>query len=181
MTSTHTANLNLPHLPTTATHTDLFPALGTTNLLSIGKLCDADCVCTFTKDQATIKLNNETILSGPRSDTQPKLWEIELPLTQYAGNAVNHSAKPADLVAFSHATLFSPPITTLAEALRKDYISGFPGLTKQTLSKYPPQSMATIKGHLDQSRTNQKRSKSTKITPEINVSDLISIMRIATI
>jgi hypothetical protein len=56
------------------------------------------------------------------------------------------------MVAFSHATLFSPPITTPAAALLKNFLVGFPGLTKETLAKYPPQSMATIKGHLDQSQ-----------------------------
>jgi hypothetical protein len=91
--------------------------------------------------------------------------------TQYAALAVNQSTRPADLVAFSHATLFSPPIKTLAEALRKEFIIGFPGLTKESLAKYPPQSMATIKGHLDQSRKNQKRKKSTQKQKQPNVSD----------
>ena len=37
-----------------------------------------------------------------------------------------------------------------------------PGLTKKTLAKYPPRSVATIKGHLDQTRKNQR---STKLIP----------------
>jgi hypothetical protein len=56
-------------------------------------------------------------------------------------------------------TRYSPPITTLAEALRKDFLIGFPGLTKETLAKYPPQSIATIKGHVDQACTKQERIK----------------------
>jgi hypothetical protein len=120
MKSTHTAHLNLQHLPPEATVTELFPALGNTNLLSIGKLCDANCVCTFTQKEAIITLNDKVILRGPRSQLQPKLWQIELPKekpNQYAALAVNQSTRPADLVAFSHATLFSPTIKTLAEAL----------------------------------------------------------------
>ena len=91
--------------------------------------------------------------------------------TMYGAVAVNQSTKPADMVAFSHATLFSPPLTTLAAALRKDFLIGFPGLTKETLAKYPPPSRATIKGHLDQSRVNRKRSKSTKPEAQANPSD----------
>jgi hypothetical protein len=103
-------------------------------------------------------------MEGTRSETAPRLWQINLPgsettytatitqapeeeeihiwhrqdPTEFAGLGVNQSAKPADLVAFSHATLFSPTLTTLAEALRKDFLIGFPGLTTETLAKYPP-------------------------------------------
>jgi hypothetical protein len=89
----------------------------------------------------------------------------------YAAIAVNQSTKPADMVAFSHATLFSPPLTTLAAALRKNFLIGFPGLTKETLAKYPPHSMATIKGHLDQSRVKRKGARSSKRQPLPNPSD----------
>jgi hypothetical protein len=43
------------------------------------------------------------------------------------------SAKPADLVAFAHASMFSPALSTLHEALAKDYLPGIPGLTAATL------------------------------------------------
>jgi Reverse transcriptase (RNA-dependent DNA polymerase) len=172
MQSTHTAHLHLQNLPPIATHTDLFPALGETNLLSISKLCDAGCTATFNATEATIKKNGHKILQGTRAQTGAKLWHIDLPQTShFAGLAVNQSTKPADLVAFSHAAMFSPTITTLAEALRKDYLIGFPGLTKETLARHPPQSMATIKGHLDQSRTKQKRNKAAPINPTPNPSD----------
>jgi hypothetical protein len=35
------------------------------------------------------------------------------------------------------------------------------GLTAQTLNKYPPQSVAMVKGHLDQTRKNQQSTKRT--------------------
>ena len=174
--STHVAHLHLPHLPPEATETHIFPSLGNTHLLSIGKLCDADCDITFSNTEATIKRHGEVILRGTRSKQAPKLWNIELPKepateTMYAAIAVNQSTKPADMVAFSHATLFSPPLTTLAAALCKGFLIGFPSLTKVTLAKYPPQSIATIKGHLDQSRVNRKRSKSIKQERQTNPSD----------
>jgi hypothetical protein len=58
------------------------------------------------------------------------------------------SATPAELVAFAHAALFSPSLSTLTLALQKGYVTNFPGLTAKTLSKYPPQSFAMVKGHL---------------------------------
>jgi hypothetical protein len=169
--STHTANLQLGNLPPKATHTDMFPALNETNLLSIGQLCDAGCTCTFTKHNTTIKCNNNTSIKGTCTTTEPKLWQINLTphqVTIYAITAVNQSAKPANQVAFSHATLFSPTIATLAAAPRKNYLVNFPGLTKESLKKYPPQSMPTIKGRLDQTRLNKKRAKRTQLEPPYN-------------
>jgi hypothetical protein len=75
---------------------------------------------------------------------------------------------PAELVAFAHATLFSPALSALAAALAKGYLANFPGLTTKLLLKYPPQSAAMIKGHLDQTRKNQR---STKPTPSTDDSD----------
>jgi len=160
--STHTGHLLLSHaLPATATLAHIFPALGSTSLLSIGQLCDHGCTAVFTADTVAIHLHDELLLKGHRSSTAPTLWTIPLqvppPSTQLAATAVNTSTKPPDLVAFAHASLFSPALTTLAQALRKDYVVGFPGLTSPTLAKYPPMSMATAKGHLDQARQHPHR------------------------
>lgn len=48
----------------------------------------------------------------------------------------------------------------LSKALENRYIPGFPGLTYVTLQKFPPQSIAMSKGHLDQTRKNQRSTKS---------------------
>jgi hypothetical protein len=71
---------------------------------------------------------------------------------------------PADLVAFAHAALFSPALSTLAIALEKGFLTNFPGLTPALLRKHPHQSIPMVKGHLDQSRKNQR---STKLMPEL--------------
>jgi len=85
-----------------------------------------------------------------------KLWELNICPTPTAhANAAVGSTSPADLVAFAHAALFSPALSTLAEALRHGHIPEFAGLTLDALRKYPPQSEAMIKGHLDQTRMNQ--------------------------
>ena len=38
----------------------------------------------------------------------------------------------------------------MEKALKQNYIRGFPGLTLKTLRRHPPKSIATTKGHLDQ-------------------------------
>jgi hypothetical protein len=111
----------------------------------------------------TIEHTTGTILTGQR-DLDSNLWLVDLPIhsinhtvTANVAFALNNNHKPAEIVAFAHAALFSRAISTLQQAaVNRNYIVGFPGLTPQTLRRHPPQSVATIKGHLDQSRKNQR-------------------------
>ena len=157
MQSTHTGNLNVPQLPAAATEAHLFPALKNTSLVSIGKFCDAGCVAVFNQNTVTVKLNNDTILQGPR-DPNTGLWKLPLS-TKHQANAVTLPSKAPAMVKFSHATLFSPPLSTLQHALNKQWVTGFPGLTPSNFKKHPPTSTAMHKGHLDQSRANQQSTK----------------------
>ena len=160
MTSTHTTELIIPNLPREALTGHLFPSLGNHSLLSIGQLCDADCNVIFTKSQVLIYFEDSLILQGTRSAQTNNLWLVDLPASQpMAAAAINQSTRPKDLVAFAHASLFSPAITTLELALRKNLITGFPGLTLKSLQAHPPNSLATAKGHLDQARKNQRSTK----------------------
>ena len=70
-------------------------------------------------------------------------------------NAAIGSATPAEIVAFAHAALFSPALSTLSTALTKRYLTNFPGLSLQLIHKHPPHSVAMVKGHLDQTWKNQ--------------------------
>jgi hypothetical protein len=79
--------------------------------------------------------------------------------TEHASMTAIGSATPAQLVAFAHATLFSPALSMLGLALNKGYLTNFPGLTAKTLRKYPPQSFPMVKGHLDQTQKNQATTK----------------------
>jgi Reverse transcriptase (RNA-dependent DNA polymerase) len=65
----------------------------------------------------------------------------------------------ADQVAFSHAALFSPVLSTLHQAIDKGYLTNFPGLTTDNLRRHPPTTIATDKGHMDQLRKNQRTTK----------------------
>jgi Reverse transcriptase (RNA-dependent DNA polymerase) len=76
--------------------------------------------------------------------------------------ALGNSNHPADLVAFHHAALWSPSISTLEIALRHKYLPPLPGLTTTLLRKYRPDLEATTMGHLDGKR---QHIQSTKKTP----------------
>ena len=124
-------------------------------LLSIRKFCDNDCVVTFTKHDVAICLNDKLVCAGKRSSDG--LWR--LPLTNSKAYHLTGLAGAADHVAFAHAALFSPALSTLETALKMGYVRNFPGLTYLSLKRFPPQSVAMHKGHLDQARANQRSTR----------------------
>ena len=131
MHSTFEAELNLPLLPLAARTGHIVPALATFPLISMGQLCDAGCTVDFTATDVTVRHNDIIILRGQRN-TSTRLWHLALApptVDDFYASAAIGSATPADLVAFSHAALFSPALSTLDQALQKNYLSSLPGLT----------------------------------------------------
>jgi len=150
--STHEADLDCPALPPAACHGHIVPQLATQPLLSIGQLCNASCEMTFTTTDITITHNGDNILAG-HCMPATKLWHLDIqPSNNQLANAAIGTAKPAELVAFAHATMFSPVLSTLAEALQCGHLLNFSGLTLTMLQQHPLQSIAMLKGHMDQER-----------------------------
>ena len=140
----------------------IVPELKSHSLLSIAQLCDADCEATFTRTKVCIHHNGSCILSG-QCDPVTQLWHVNVP-TRPSPISLPPGIPPAcdecnktiglpkvsDMVAFAHASLFSPTLSTLAKALKSNFLTNFPGLTIDTLCCHPLQSKAMIMGHLDQ-------------------------------
>ena len=107
----------------------------------------------------------------PPKDPQQQANTVTIPCQQptnttnapvpkfHMANAANSDPTMAQQVAFSHAALFSPALSTLQTALDNNYITGFPGLNSKSLRRHPPQSKATTKGHMDQIRQGTKSTK----------------------
>lgn len=182
MYSTHEAELDLPGLPLAARRVHIVPALTTDSLLSMGQLCDAGCIVTFDATGVQVRLNNVLLLSGTRTP-ESGLWHLTLDASApcvptsvpasllHHSYAALHSATPAELVAFAHAALFSPALSTLQRAVACGYLPNFMGLTSATLRRHPPTSVPMIKGHMDQARKNQHSTKpATPIDPLVNPS-----------
>jgi len=91
------------------------------------------------------------------------LWELDLQqpihLTSHHCHLAMGHDTAANLVAFAHAALFSPALSTLAKAMCCQHVPKFAGLTLAQLCHFPPTSMAMHQGHLDQSRQNQRSTK----------------------
>ena len=60
------------------------------------------------------------------------------------------SCSMVDQVQFLHAALFSLVPSMLLKAICNGHFTTWPGLMVTNISKYLPKSMATAKGHLDQ-------------------------------
>ena len=150
--STHEGHLPFDNLPPDALRCHKFPALGGTSLLSVGQLCDHGCEAHFTHDTVTITRDDVTVLTGKRNAASNKLWTLDVQPQHVAHAAHVNRATKEDLVAFSHAAVWSPTLSCFKTAFNKGFLHGFPGLSAEAITKYPPRSVATQKGHLDKLR-----------------------------
>ena len=170
--STHTADLAIPNttLPPTTKQAHIFPDLGETALLSLGLLCDAGCEATFQKDKCKVVHNGQQVLTGSRCHATGLWYADPIHLPSAFKTTTTNAATPETLVAFAHASFFSPTIAALSKALASNFILNFPGLTTTTLKKYPPHSVATAKGHMKQTRqgiqSTKQPSKPLPLLPE---------------
>ena len=179
--STHTGTLPIPGLPPAAATAHAFDTLQN-NLICVSPLTNASCTVAFAKDEAVIQCPNEEPIHCPA--TKSGLWQVPLQgataitdvitgvamqATKLIHNhvyepfmalaAIGNSNHPADLVAFHHATLFSPTLATLETAISKQYLPPLPGLTLSTLQKYKPDLEAMAMGHMDAKRKNIQSTK----------------------
>jgi hypothetical protein len=123
ITSTHTTTLPMPpEMPKGANVAPIFTALKYSSLLSAGQLCDHGCEAHFDATTVTINHNGKTMLTGKRSHkTIGKLWILDPytpnlephiePVTGYINAALNQDTV-ANMIAFYHASLFSPVLST---------------------------------------------------------------------
>ena len=174
MQSSHTSSLPIPSLPASATKAHVFSSLASGSLLSVGKLCDHKCTAIFTNNKVTIHNSNKIditatappILQGTRNAPLQPLYKINLPPLQptlrATANAVIHNPSIRNRVAFYHAATFSPTVTTWTKAVRNNFLHGWPELTTTQITKYAPNSLATIKGHQHAIRSNIQSTKSGK-------------------
>ena len=169
--ATHRGTLPLPSAISTAAMTaHTFPHLKNTSLLSIGQLCDDDCVAVLDKHKMGIYKNKKLILSGPRNKTDG-LWDVKFnkksslpsPTTSYTTHDLNvviaKNKTMHDLANFLHACAGSPTLGTFQKAIDNGNFITWPNINNINLKKYKPNEIATAKGHLDQERKNLQSTK----------------------
>ena len=128
-----------------------FDSLQSGFLISIGQLCDDDCIAIFSQyDVQTIK-NNQALIKGRRTDNN--LWSIPLtpkapqhktttanpdtkdenPTTSQAYGVIQVDATKGELAQHYAATLFNPVETTLLRSIKNKHFTSWPGLATRLI------------------------------------------------
>jgi hypothetical protein len=117
-------------------------------------------------------------MSKPRTNTNTcNSVSINLPITQADSSRVDPLGQTltcnavtttvtqtiAERVAFYHATLFSPTMSTWCKAIDAGHFTTWPELTSKQVKSHLPTSIATLKGHMDQTRANAQSTKRPQI------------------
>ena len=167
-----------------AIETHVFPQLQSPSLVSIGQLCDDNCVAILDKKEMNVYKNKQLIVKGHQNPSDG-LWDIPLhpscpvaacpPISspapfQPVSNAIFHRNKThTELAQYHHTTAGSLPIETFFTAISKSNFFSWPGI-KLLWRKDLPEPKATIQDHLDQERKNlqlTQPSQRTDATPAI--------------
>lgn len=168
MYSTKQAELDIDsNIPKDAITAHIFPHLASGSLLSVGKLCDAGCTAMFNKNKLFIMHNGKIIMQGTRQAN--KLWTIDnnqnnptsktsTPF-QHSLNSMIDTPTIAERIKFFHASLYSPVLETLKNAIQAGFLTSFPGFTITQLRKHLPNPTATPKGHMRAIRHSQRSTK----------------------
>ena len=182
--STHIQATHSGQLPFHASISDrakkahLLEGITNSSLISIGQLCDDDCVAILDKQKIKIFKNDACILSGTRNTTDG-LWDIPIPSptskqentlftsTHQANAIILKNQSKTELAQYLYGCCGSPVITTWKKAIKNGNFITWPGIDTISLDRDLPKSIASAKGHLDQERKNLQ---STKIPPaETNI------------
>ena len=143
----------------------VFKDITTGSLISMGQLCNDDCVAIFTKYDVNILKHNQVIITGLRDRTNC-LWNIPIgpcPPNQQSPTLSNpnqangilcQDITKRKLAQYFHAAAFSPVNSTFLDAINNGHFTSWLGLSVGLVSKHLPQSPFTVKGHLDQEQNN---------------------------
>ena len=161
LTSSHILLLPQHNLPDKARQSHIFPGLQKP-LISIGTLCDNNCIAVFDEKRVTIydKLTRQIVMQGHR-DPNTTLYMINMAAPLRAmkeqhipdtlrANHVYETKPKQELTLFYHAACFSPAKRTFVDAININAFASWPGLTVELVNKYLPRTAVTIKGHIRQ-------------------------------
>jgi hypothetical protein len=127
-------------------------------------LCDHGMTAVYTRGSVDIyDANSSLVLQGHR-EMSSRLWMIDIDPQPPHISASLAGTTQADIVRFYHSAFGSPAVSTFLAAVRAGFIQ-IPGLTAAMITRHPPNPTATAKGHLDQSRQNQRSTQRAALTP----------------
>jgi hypothetical protein len=167
--ATHSGQLPFhSSLSTKAKTAHVLDGITNASLVSIGQLCDDNCLVVFDKEQLRVFKNHECILTGTRNRTDG-LWDIPIPpptsspapsRPQNQINAIiRKDISKTQLVQYLYGCCGSPVVTTWIKAIKNGNFITWPGLDTLSIEAHLPKSIDSAKGHLDQERKNLQSTR----------------------
>ena len=148
-------------LSTHARKANILEGLNNASLLSIGQLCDDDCVAIFDKRALHIIKNGILVLKG-RRNWNDGLWDVDIKSSQ-SEQSLNYivwkDKTKMELAEYYHKCAFSPALSTFIQAIKNGHFLSWPGIERLNFEKLIINKIPTAKGHLDQERSNLQSTK----------------------
>ena len=180
--------LPIPNLDDKATEADTFDDFPH-SLMSVGKTSDAGTISIFTKDGVTVHKEEDVlitckgkpILIGARDSKgryriplvqQRGQWQPRQP-TKHSKHKLRQANSVYDLpsteqaIKWMHAVCGYPVKSTWIAAIEAGNYIGWPLLTARNVKKYYPETTATPKGHMNQTRKNVRSTKPKAVPMEV--------------
>ena len=170
ITSTTKGQLPFGDIADAAKQAYILPSLTNSSLLSIGQLCNENCIAIFTKRLMLILHKGRVILTGTRNYSDG-LWDVigqDARSTQYKpttrqSNSINlltaRDKSSHELANFLHACAGSPTIRTFQDAINNNFLATWPGIDKLNMKYLITDHTNIALGHLDQERKNVQSTK----------------------
>ena len=164
--ATHKGLLPFHHSLSTKSKTaHVVDGITNSSLISIGQLCDDNCIAVLDKKHLQVFKNKECILKGTRNKTDG-LWDIALPLpatlsppaksTETVNAIIRRDISKTQLVQYLYGCLGSPAVSTWQYSVKNGNFITWPGLENLSIRAHLPDGIDSARGHL-----NQERKKST--------------------
>ena len=136
------------------------------SLLGLAPLTnDADCQITLDKNEIVIRKDDQVVARTSKRPSD-KLWKLDLQQrsTVAQANLGMRLESDAEYVAFAHECFGSPVASTFHAAAQRGFLANYRRLTAAMIATHRPNTLATAKGHLDQTRQGLR---STKVPPAV--------------
>ena len=172
ISATAVGRLPLPApLTVSETNTHVFDDLHIASLISLGQICDNDCVAILDKHKIWVIKESKVVMQG-HSNPDDGIWGIPIKKTfQHKALAIITKDKTkTELIRYLHGCCFSPTPLTFLCAIKNGNLLTWPGLNITNITRFLPASIATSLCYLDQERANLQSTKSTVPTIQLSPS-----------
>jgi hypothetical protein len=161
-------------LSKTATAAHILDGMTKSSLISIGQLCDDDCVAVLGKRKLQVFKRKACVLSGTRNKIDG-LWDIALPISSTASTSrpkaplqlnaiIRKDISKTNLAQHLHGCLGSSVVSTWKLAIANGNFITWPGI-----DAHLRKNIASAKGHMDQERKNLQSTRIKLATDTIEI------------